>query len=234
MHSRQDFATRDRYRHVIEDVARGSSCGEMAVAREAIVLARAAAGQQGRHHRTAHVGYYLIGRGRLHLESMVGCRLSLKTRLKRASRPLRLRLYLGAILLLTLFTTACVLFPLDGFSAAEWRYWFFTIMVMIGASALSVALVNLAVTLFLPPRGLPRLDFSQGIPDVHRTMVVVPTLLGSRREVDSLIEALEIRYLGNRDPNLYFALLTDFPDASEQTLPEDAALLAYARSDRVT
>lgn len=61
---------------------RGSSCGEMAVAREAIVLARAAAGQQGRHHRTAHVGYYLIGRGRLHLESMVGCRLSLKTRLK--------------------------------------------------------------------------------------------------------------------------------------------------------
>ena len=44
-------------------------------------------------------------------------------------------------------------------------------------------------------------------------MVVVPTLLGSPQEMDALLEALEIRYLGNRDPNLFFALLTDFPDA---------------------
>ena len=27
--------------------------------------------------------------------------------------------------------------------------------------------------------------------------------------------ALEIRYLGNRDPHLHFALLTDSPDASQ-------------------
>ncbi|MDH5299002.1 MAG: cyclic beta 1-2 glucan synthetase, partial [Desulfobulbaceae bacterium] len=36
-------------------------------------------------------------------------------------------------------------------------------------------------------------------------------------------------YLGNRDPNLFFALLTDFRDAPAQTLPDDAAILAYAR-----
>lgn len=63
MHACQDFATRDRYRHVIEDVARGGGCGEMAVAREAIVLAQAAAAQRGRYDRSAHVGYYLIDRG---------------------------------------------------------------------------------------------------------------------------------------------------------------------------
>src|SRR5690606_26512769 len=111
----------------------------------------------------------------------------------------------------------------------DWRYWFFAVTGMIGTSALAVALVNLAVTLFVPPRALPRLDFSQGIPSAHRSMVVVPTLLSSLGEIDNLIEALEIRYLGNRDPNLYFALLTDFLDASEQTLPEDAVLLAYVR-----
>jgi len=229
-HTRQDFATRDRYRHVIEDVARGSSCGEIAVAREAIVLAQEAAAQRGRHDRRAHVSYYLIDRGRPRLEGEVGCRLSLTTHVKRASRDFRLPLYLGPILLLTLPTTAGVLYPLDGLAPTDWRYWFFAITALISASALAVALVNLAVTLLLPPRALPRLDFSQGIPDVHRSMVVVPTLLGSRREVDSLIEALEIRYLGNRDPNLYFALLTDFPDAPEQTLPHDAAVLAYARA----
>jgi cyclic beta-1,2-glucan synthetase len=67
--------------------------------------------------------------------------------------------------------------------------------------------------------------FFHGIPDRHRTMVIVPTLLTRPEDVDTLLEAMEIRYLGNRDPNLFFALLTDFADAPEQTLPGDAALL---------
>ncbi|MFO8142017.1 MAG: cyclic beta 1-2 glucan synthetase, partial [Marinobacter sp.] len=229
-HAGQDFATRDLYRHVVEDVARGSACGEMAVAREAIVLARAAAEKQGRHDRRAHVGYYLIGQGRACLEQAVGCHPTLATRIKRASRPARLHLYLGPILLLTLLITAGMLYALDGVAPQDWRYWFFAISGMVGTSALAVALVNLAVTLLVPPRALPRLDFSQGIPNEHRSMVIVPTLLSSRQEIDNLLEALEIRYLGNRDRNLYFALLTDFRDAPAQTLPEDAALLAHARA----
>ena len=102
-------------------------------------------------------------------------------------------------------------------------------MGVIAASALAVPLVNLLVTLILPPRTLPRLDFSKGIPDIHRTMVVVPTLLGSQQDVDDLLEALEIRYLGNRDANLFFALLTDFHDAPECAMPDDDGLLSYAR-----
>ncbi|MDP2760230.1 MAG: glucoamylase family protein [Sideroxyarcus sp.] len=230
MHAGQDFATRDRYRHVIEDVARRSAASEMAVAREAIVLAQAAAAQRIQHDRSAHVGYYLIDRGRLDLERAVGCRAPWKLRAGRALRHLRLTLYLGPILLLTLLTTAGVLCAFDGFAPHDWRYWFFAITGMIGTSSLVVALVNLAVTLFVPPRALPRLDFSQGIPDSHRSMVIVPTLLARPQDVDDLLEAMEIRYLGNRDPNLFFALLTDFRDAPEQTLPDDAALLAHARA----
>ena len=112
----------------------------------------------------------------------------------------------------------------------DWRYALFAITGTIAFSALIVSLVNQVVTLLLPPRGLPRLDFSQGVPASHRTMVVVPTLLNTPQEIDALLEALEIRYLGNRDPNLFFALLTDFSDAAEQTRPEDDALIAYARA----
>jgi cyclic beta-1,2-glucan glucanotransferase len=230
MHASQDFATRDRYRHVIEDVARGSSCSELAVAREAIVLAQTAAGRLGIHDRSAHVGFYLIDHGRPSLERAVGCRLPWKLRASRAGRHFRLALYLGPILLLTALATAVVLATFDGFALDDWRYWFFAVTGVIGVSALAVPLVNLMVTLVLPPRGLPRMDFSKGIPDSHRTMVIVPTLLGNPQEIDDLLEALEIRYLGNRDPNLFFALLTDFRDAPEQTLPDDDALLAHARS----
>ncbi len=230
MYASQDFATRDRYRHVIEDVARGSTCGEMAVAREVIVLAQAAAAQRGIRDRSAHVGYYLIDRGRQRLERAVRCRPSWKSRISRTSRHVRLPLYLGPILLLTALATAIVLSALGGFDPGDGRVWFFALPLIIGASALAVPLVNLLVTLTLPPRALPRLDFSTGIPDAHRTMVIVPTLLASPQDVDDLLEAMEIRYLGNRDLNLFFALLTDFRDAPEQTLPDDAALLAHARA----
>ena len=230
MHASQDFATRDRYRHVIEDVARGSSRSELAVAREAIALAQSAAQRSGSSDRSAHVGYYLIDHGRQSLERAVGCRLSWKVRVSRASRHFRLFLYLGPIMLLTALATSVVHFSFGGFVPGDWRYWFFATTGMIAASALAVPLVNLLVTLVMPPRALARLDFSQGIPDIHRTMVIVPTLLSRPQEIDDLLEALEIRYLGNRDANLFFALLTDFRDAPEHTLPDDDALIAYARA----
>ena len=151
-------------------------------------------------------------------------------RLKRVSRHVRLPVYLGAILVLTLLTTASLLVAFDGFVVHDWRYWFFATIALIGASALGGSLVNMAITLLMPPRALPRLDFAGGIPEVHRSMVIVPCLLNSRSGIDDLVEALEIRYLGNRDPNLYFALLSDFVDAPEQTLPDDGALLAHARA----
>ncbi len=230
MHANQDFATRDRYRHVIEDVARGCGRSESAVTRAAISLSQAATERLSADDRSAHVGYYLIDHGRPLLERAVGCRFSWKLRARMASRNVRLFLYLGPILLLTALATSLVLQSFTGFEPGNWRYWWFAGTGIIGASALAISLVNLLVTRLMPPRALPRLDFSQGIPDIHRTMVIVPTLLNRAQEVDDLLEALEIRYLGNRDPNLFFALLTDFRDAPERTLPGDDALLAYARA----
>ncbi len=229
-HAEQDFATRDRYRHVIEDVAKHSSCSETAVARKAIELAQAAAARLGHHHRSAHAGYYLIDHGRPSLERAVGCRLPWKARLGRMSQQIPLLLYLGPILVLSVLAAAGTLSAIGGFEADDWRGWLLAIPLVIGASALVVPLVNLLVTLILPPRVLPRLDFSRGIPDSHRTMVIVPTLLGGPQDIVDLLEAMEIRYLGNRDPNLFFALLTDFHDAPEQTLPDDDALLDHARA----
>jgi cyclic beta-1,2-glucan synthetase len=230
MYASQDFATRDRYRHVIEDVAKGSSRSESVVARAAIDLAQTAAQRLGVNDRSAHVGYYLIDHGWQSLERSVGCRWSWKSWARRANRNFRLSLYLGPILLLTALATSIMLSSFGGLGLSDWRYWFFGGTGIIGASALAVSLVNLLVTLVMSPRALPRLDFSKGIPDGHRTIVIVPTLLSRPQEIDDLLEALEIRYLGNRDPNLFFALLTDFRDAPARTLPDDDALLAHARA----
>ena len=89
--------------------------------------------------------------------------------------------------------------------------------------------MNWLATLLVTPQPLPRMDFSEGIPPESRTLVVVPTMLTSAQNIEDLVEALEVRFLANRDENLHFGLLTDFRDAHEETLPEDEPLLQLAR-----
>ena len=61
-------------------------------------------------------------------------------------------------------------------------------------------------------------------------MVVIPTLLTSVEGTRLLLEHLEVLALGNSDPNIHFAILSDFVDALHQDLPEDAAILEAARA----
>ncbi len=100
---------------------------------------------------------------------------------------------------------------------------------LLGTTHLSVAIVNWLATLLVTPRAMPRMDFSEGIPDEFRTLVAVPTMLTSLQGANDLVEALEVRYLANRDSHLHFALLTDWRDSSVEIAPEDQALLDRAR-----
>ncbi len=91
------------------------------------------------------------------------------------------------------------------------------IPLVLGASQLAVTLVNWLVTMLIVPEPLPKLDFSRGVPEELRTLVAVPTMLVSERNVSDLLEGLEVRYLANQDDHLHFALVTDFQDGQEET-----------------
>ena len=45
-------------------------------------------------------------------------------------------------------------------------------------------------------------------------MVAIPTLLINDKQIHQLVDDLEVRYLVNRDPNIFYALLTDLPDTA--------------------
>ena len=61
-------------------------------------------------------------------------------------------------------------------------------------------------------------------------MVIVPTLLDSVDRVADLISHLEVQALGNVDPHIHFALLSDFLDAPTETMPHDERILDAARA----
>jgi cyclic beta-1,2-glucan synthetase len=224
-----DFASRDRYRHVIEAVAKASGLAEDAVSRRAVELAQAGAAGHGADDRTAHVGYYLIDRGLAELERAVRARHGPAAMLRRAAGHAPLSLYLGAIALISAALSAGLLAEARADGAADWTLVPLGLLALLATSQIAVALVNWLTTLLTSPHPLPRMDFSAGIPAQARTLVVVPTMLTSPHNVESLIEALEVRFLANRDANLHFGLLTDFRDAAEETLADDAALLQLAR-----
>jgi cellobiose phosphorylase len=212
-----DFATRDRYRHAVEAIARRSALSEDDVAGAAIRLASERTG------RTAHVGYFLIDRGRRTLERAVAMRRSPIQVVRDVCGALRHLVYGGAIAAVTALATLVVvaLAPIE--PTAAW-----CALVAVCASDLAIALVHWIATLAVAPRTLPRLDFSKGIPADHRTLVAVPAMLSDAAEVDELVEALEVRFLANRDPNLGFALVTDFRDAETETTADDDALVQRA------
>ena len=102
------------------------------------------------------------------------------------------------------------------------------LLATIPASELAVLIVQRLVAALVPPRRLARLDLIEGVPESARTMVVVPTLLGSVKGVEALLEHLEVQALGNLDPHIHFAILGDFKDAPAQTMEGDAEILAAA------
>jgi len=59
-------------------------------------------------------------------------------------------------------------------------------------------------------------------------LVVIPTLLADSGEIISLLEQLEVHFLGNSDPKLSFALLANCTDAPQKHMPGDKALIAQA------
>ncbi|CAN5513622.1 glucoamylase family protein [soil metagenome] len=220
-----DFATRDRYRHVVEDVARLSDLSESDAANLAIGLAEKSAAEKGAADRSAHVGYFLIDDGLRAFEAGAKVRRPWRSLVERGIRSRPVSFYVAGILIIAGLTA--VAFAVNAQQLGIHGRWLLllTLLFLFPASQLGVSLLNWFSTMLVKPRLLPRMDFTDGITPEARTMVAIPTLITSAAGVDHLLESVELHYLANRDANLHFALLTDFRDADQERLPGDDALL---------
>ncbi|HEV2183078.1 MAG TPA: hypothetical protein VGR39_05285, partial [Candidatus Acidoferrales bacterium] len=231
-----DFATRDNYRHAIEDLSRGSKHSEIEVAKRVVRKVLQAAsivsdsspnGDDPNLNRKADPGYYLISRGRPAFERELGFRVSLRRWLLRLYIRGAVPGYLGTIALLTGILLALPLLLSFETGVGEKGLLLLAVFAAVPASDLAIALINRAVMDSLGPRRLPRLELRE-VPPELRTIVVVPTLLTTPADVSEQVERLEVHYLANPDGDLRFALLSDWADAPSETLPGDDDSLATA------
>ncbi len=130
--------------------------------------------------------------------------------------------YIAANVLLTLFLSLLCGFLSHSAAAA--------LLLLLPLSELTKTLLDYILLLSVPPRRLPRLDVSAGVPDKGRTICVISALLGSGDSGRKFAKKLEEYYLANRScgKNLTFGILADLPEADAPESPEDEKIIASA------
>jgi cyclic beta-1,2-glucan synthetase len=221
-----DEATRERYRQVCRQLATWSKKDPLTVAHEAIRLSEehAAGDERGRH-----VGAQLLAEGRPQLEARLGCLVPPR---ERAARLVRQgpNAYVVSIFVLL----ALALLGVERFLAARAVEPLHRVL-LVAIFSLSLLefireRVDAVLSLLVPPLApLPRLEPQRVFTPDTRTLVVTPLLITGAEDIESQLRMLEINYLGNAEPDLLFALLTDFRDAPEKELPGEEELLERLR-----
>lgn len=232
-YSSMDFMTRDRYRHGLEDLARGAGISEVDVARAALkktemVRALLTEPPKPDDQKRTDLGFYLISSGREELEKELGFKANARRRLLRWYMANGHFIYFGSINLLTaLFLFICIRQGAP-YSANAFLWFLLAFLGAFPASEIAVTLVNRLTVGLLHPRRMPRLELLDGIPPHLKTFVVVPMLLFDEAEIVHQVERLEVHYLSNPEGAVYFALLSDWTDAESEHHPGDWDLLNKA------
>lgn len=219
IYGRMDFESRDYYRHEVERLARAYGVSEIHVTDKAIECAKACDGRPPQDH----VGYYLIGKGRRVLMDKLGKSSKRRWKFSLAAFKKPRGLYVTLIISLLAFlvcyftyyasirsNTNSIVLP---FIAA--------LLVLIPCSEIAINVVNTIFSHIYRPVMLPKLELKEGIPEEFSAFVIVPALLTSVNRAKDLLDQMEVYYLGNRENNLFFAMVGDFKDAPEERQETD-------------
>lgn len=215
VYSSMDFSSRTLYRKALEDLARGSGIDELALTLRILEM------------KEAEPGYYLLGAGRSDFEKSLNFKPHFLPRLQSMVKRLGLIGYLGSVAVVALFALTIGFFL--ALTGLPWKIAIpFLALLILPASDFALAVINFAVTRVMTANTIPGLALRGGVTADLRTLVVIPTLLTSFDDIDELIERLEVHFLSNAEGEIYFALLTDWTDAAEESKPNDAELLKAA------
>lgn len=226
VHAAEHVASRHATLRAVDRLARHSGRAETEVAELLLNLTQRAPADDAR----AAPAWWWRGEGEKVLRQALGLRRRLVPR-KGTQRMRRWAtlLYLATVLLLTLGGTGWLLALHAAPTAGLLPLLMTAVLLLAPASEGVVATLNRLISESLRPEPLPRLAFDDGLPAEARTLVVIPGMLTSTGGIDALAAQLEQHHLANPERQTQFALLTDYADADQPSLPADAGLLHQAR-----
>jgi cyclic beta-1,2-glucan synthetase len=228
-----DFASRDLLRSRVTEIAKQLDVPETLVAQTVVRLARE---QQSDHDpqntppRSACLAYYLLDP---HGIKVLRKTLSEVTRPRHlpliALRRRPLSVYMWSLsMLFIVFMLFASTWLTYGIAIRPLAFVALLVMLALPVSEWVVTILHEAIGACCTPTMLLRYDFSDGLQEDARTMVVMPIIWSSREEVDDVMDRLHVHYLANRQRYIHFAVLADFPDANTKKQDGDEELVAHA------
>ena len=222
-----DFPSRDLYRRNIEDLARRSGITELGVAEHVVAKAKNAAADPD----ISDIGFFLAGERRGELEQAIGYRVPFATRFGRAYCKAGWLGIVGPAVAIAAILLAMIAAALGNIGLHGASIGIMLAVLALPAIDAGLSLFNKLAMMLLKPTRLVGYEFKQGVPASARTLVVVPSLIGSRDDVDESVRNLEVHFLANMHGDIYFALLSDWPDSPIELSGGDREVLDYAREE---
>lgn len=221
VYSKMDLESRGMYRGIIVKLSLRYRLLEEKIAKDCLELA--VRGQNGLHC-SHHVGAYLLGKGYPFLKAKaLGKPIPQKIRKKWNAVGF---LYFLCLIFLFLGLEVCLLYlfrNIGGIRSAG-RSVIIVLTAMPLLMGISMEIINYIFTRRITVRKIPALDYLEEIPKEARTFVVMPVIVSSKEQGLQYMERLQKHYLANRQPNLFFALLLDFEDSKDQSMPKDDSI----------
>jgi cellobiose phosphorylase len=237
VYSKLDNESRSQLLNHVEKLARALKVPENLIAKEAVALANIEIEKEMIRNtpkllfsRKTFIAYYLLeehGKKQL-VEKLKNCcqpKVNKITSLFHASSDGYFNNLIGFF---CLFTFAFFVWSRGGrsFNLIHWIGLIFASTVF--ASEWAVTCLHTCIEWIVKPRPLLRYDFAAGIPVEATTLVAIPVIWSSIEEVQEMADRLELHYLSFREPNVLFALLSDYTDATTEVTEKDSKIFNFA------
>lgn len=201
VYKNMDYKTKEYYRGKVKEIAKKTKISEIYISKKVVELAK----KESIGTKESHIGYYLIdeGKQKLYLE------LGIKKQDENQKTKQKINIYINTIAILSIIISILL-----------------GIVTYIGTKSIVLAILE-ALLIFIPiteiitkiiqnilskcikPKLIPKMDFSEELPEAYSTMIVIPNVLRTVQDVKEMFEKLEVYYLANKTENIYCTLLGD-------------------------
>ena len=185
--------------------------------------------------KKSHIGYYLIDEGKYELLE----RLTSK-KINAIKKETKVKLYICFVWGITFFVcTLLVSFMNLNLESIKSKllnnifniffYILTFIFLLIPIQTIVMQTIQFLMSKFIKPKIVPKLDVYGSIPEEYSTMVIIPTIIKSEEKIEDLAKKMEVYYIANKSPNIYFTILADPTSSSKEVEEFDEKISNYGK-----